>query len=84
MILYCRRIERMKILENLVFSLKKKKRIIGFLIGINESTVGLDYSIINFMKRKLEDSLNWLNQNSAGNDRVVLRLEMEIMLMFLG
>lgn len=38
--------------------------------------MGLDYSIITFVrKEKIEDSLNWLNQNSVGDDRVTLKLD---------
>lgn len=38
--------------------------------------MGLDYSIRTFVKKeKIGDSLNWLNQNSAGHDGVTLRLD---------
>lgn len=38
--------------------------------------MGLDYSIVTFIKQeKLADSLNWLNQNSKGEDKVTLKLE---------
>ncbi|WP_415328304.1 hypothetical protein [Chryseobacterium sp. MMS23-Vi53] len=47
--------------------------------------MGLDYSIITFVrKEKIEDSLNWLNQNSIGDDRITLRLDNEKYVDFLG
>ncbi|KQT33136.1 hypothetical protein ASG22_18120 [Chryseobacterium sp. Leaf405] len=40
--------------------------------------MGLDYSIITFVKKeKLSDSLSWLNKNSNGISKAILKLENE-------